>query len=185
MRTIATLLIGFGTATAQAHTADGAGNEFISDFVHPLFGADHLLAMAAVGIWRATLGRPLVYALRIAFPLLMVVGGLLGIAAQLDKADVRSLLGLMASVFLLSLGGLVAHHELLRFPKLLPVLPVAMRVVGSWAAALGLLLLVLLKSLLFAPNITRVNKLFHPLVDHNTYCVATLGQGVQHAGFGV
>jgi urease accessory protein len=47
--------------------------------MHPLSGLDHLLAMASVGIWGAFLGRPLIWALPIAFPLVMVVGGVLGI----------------------------------------------------------------------------------------------------------
>ena len=47
--------------------------------MHPISGFDHLLAMVAVGIWGATLGQPLVWALPVAFPLLMVVGGVLGI----------------------------------------------------------------------------------------------------------
>jgi urease accessory protein len=38
-----------------------------------------MLAMIAVGIWGATLGRPLVWALPVVFPMLMVVGGILGI----------------------------------------------------------------------------------------------------------
>ena len=65
---------------AQAHTEGSVAGGFISGFSHPLFGLDHLLAMVAVGIWGATLGRPLVWALPVAFPLLMVVGAVMGIA---------------------------------------------------------------------------------------------------------
>lgn len=75
---LAVLLMG-AAAAAQAHT-DEAGGGFASGFLHPVGGVDHLLAMIAVGIWGATLGRPLIWALPVAFPLLMVLGGVLGIA---------------------------------------------------------------------------------------------------------
>lgn len=39
-----------------------------------------MLAMVAVGIWGAFLGRPLIYALPILFPLLMAVGAVLALA---------------------------------------------------------------------------------------------------------
>ncbi len=69
------------SALAQAHTGgEGVVGGFISGFMHPLSGVDHLLAMVAVGIWGATLGRPLLVALPIVFPMLMVVGGILGIS---------------------------------------------------------------------------------------------------------
>jgi urease accessory protein len=64
---------------AQAHSGEGGANGFIAGVMHPLTGFDHMLAMVAVGIWGATLGRPLIFALPMAFPLLMVVGGVLGI----------------------------------------------------------------------------------------------------------
>lgn len=67
-------------AAAQAHSEGASAGGFVSGYLHPLSGLDHLLAMVAVGIWGATLGRPLVWALPVAFPLMMVVGGVLGIA---------------------------------------------------------------------------------------------------------
>lgn len=73
------LLLCFAAA-ANAHSGEGVAGGFLSGFMHPLSGIDHLLAMVAVGIWGATLGRPLVWALPVAFPMLMVVGGVLGIA---------------------------------------------------------------------------------------------------------
>lgn len=68
------------TALAQAHTEGDAVGGFTSGFMHPLSGIDHLLAMVAVGIWGATLGRPLLIALPIVFPMLMVVGAILGMS---------------------------------------------------------------------------------------------------------
>jgi urease accessory protein len=67
------------TAPALAHTDEGVAGGFAAGFMHPLGGLDHLLAMASVGIWGAFLGRPLIWALPVAFPLIMVVGGVLGI----------------------------------------------------------------------------------------------------------
>ena len=66
--------------SARAHTGEAEGSGFLSGLLHPIAGADHLLAMVAVGIWGATLGRPLVWVLPVAFPMLMVVGGVLGIS---------------------------------------------------------------------------------------------------------
>lgn len=74
------LLLFCCTALAQAHTGGAVVGGFTSGFMHPLSGIDHLLAMVAVGIWGATLGRPLLIALPIVFPMLMVVGGVLGIS---------------------------------------------------------------------------------------------------------
>lgn len=52
----------------------------MSGFLHPLSGFDHALAMIAVGLWGAILGRPLIVLLPIVFPLTMAFGGMLGIA---------------------------------------------------------------------------------------------------------
>jgi len=69
----------FVSATsASAHTGTGLAGGFASGFEHPLSGWDHLLAMIAVGLWGAFLGRPLIWALPITFPLMMVVGAIAG-----------------------------------------------------------------------------------------------------------
>ncbi|CAA9419808.1 MAG: Nickel-binding accessory protein UreJ-HupE [uncultured Ramlibacter sp.] len=65
---------------AHAHTDPVMAGGFATGFLHPLAGVDHLLAMVAVGIWGAALGLPLIWVLPVAFPLLMVAGGVLGIA---------------------------------------------------------------------------------------------------------
>ena len=71
------LLLLAASAHAQTGHTDTMG--LLSGLLHPLGGADHLLAMLAVGIWASSLGRAQTWALPVAFPLLMVVGGLLGI----------------------------------------------------------------------------------------------------------
>jgi urease accessory protein len=68
------------TEPATAHTGEGTIGGLLSGFSHPLRGFDHLLAMLAVGIWGAQLGGRLVWALPVAFPLVMAFGGLLGMA---------------------------------------------------------------------------------------------------------
>jgi urease accessory protein len=88
-------------APAFAHSGAGVAGGFAAGFMHPLSGLDHLLAMVAVGIWGAFLGRPLVWMLPVAFPLVMVVGGVLGIAGvPLPHVE----LGIAASVIVLGLA---------------------------------------------------------------------------------
>jgi urease accessory protein len=66
-------------ATVFAHNPAGIAGGFASGFLHPLTGIDHILAMVAVGIWGAQLGAPAIWALPVAFPLVMSVGGSLGV----------------------------------------------------------------------------------------------------------
>jgi len=63
---------------AYAHIGTGLPGGFESGFKHPFSGFDHLLAMVSVGIWGAFLGRPLLYALPVIFPCMMVGGAILG-----------------------------------------------------------------------------------------------------------
>jgi urease accessory protein len=65
---------------AAAHIVAGAQGGFSSGFDHPLTGADHFLAMFAVGLWGAQMGGRPVWTLPVTFPLIMVAGGVLGIA---------------------------------------------------------------------------------------------------------
>src|SRR5204862_6795285 len=52
---------------------------FFSGALHPISGADHVLAMVAVGLWGAQLGAPAVWLLPVAFPMVMAFGGMLGL----------------------------------------------------------------------------------------------------------
>jgi len=52
--------------------------DFSSGFAHPLFGADHLLAMLAVGLWAAQLGGRARWLVPVAFVLVMALGAVLG-----------------------------------------------------------------------------------------------------------
>ena len=42
-------------------------------------GLDHVLAMVAVGLWGAQLGAPAIWLLPVAFPMVMALGGMLGL----------------------------------------------------------------------------------------------------------
>jgi urease accessory protein len=68
---------------AAAHDESGLAGGFLSGFLHPLSGFDHALAMIAVGLWGAILGRPLIAVLPIVFPITMAFGGMLGIIGTL------------------------------------------------------------------------------------------------------
>ena len=85
-------------APAEAHTGTGLPGGFVSGFLHPLTGWDHLLAMVSVGLWGAILGRPLLVALPIIFPCMMVVGAFLGIM-HVPMPPVE--IGIAASVLIL------------------------------------------------------------------------------------
>lgn len=88
---------------ALAHSESSVSGGFLAGFTHPLYGPDHLLAMVAVGLWGAFLGRPLIYILPVIFPTVMAVGAVLGMASfQLPPVE----LGIALSVLLL--GSLVA-----------------------------------------------------------------------------
>jgi urease accessory protein len=66
------------TTPALAHTGGMAGG-FAGGLAHPLFGPDHVVAMLAVGLWGAFLGAPAIWLLPIVFPLVMALGGAIGI----------------------------------------------------------------------------------------------------------
>jgi len=51
---------------------------FGDGLAHPFSGLDHVLAMVAVGLWAAQLGRPATWVLPLAFPAVMAVGAVAG-----------------------------------------------------------------------------------------------------------
>ncbi len=79
--TQATLFV-FIPAVAQAHVVTGDASGFASGFKHPLTGPDHFMAMFAVGLWGAQMGGRSVWVLPVIFPLIMVVGGFIGISGM-------------------------------------------------------------------------------------------------------
>jgi urease accessory protein len=73
------ILIAFWPASAYAHIQQGEAAGFLTGFLHPISGLDHVLAMVAVGLWGAQLGAPAIWVLPVAFPLVMAMGGMLGL----------------------------------------------------------------------------------------------------------
>jgi len=88
---------------ASAHTETGAIGGFVSGFQHPLTGLDHIVAMVAVGLWGAFLGAPAMWILPVVFPVVMALGGALGVlgvpipAVETGIALSGVLLGLMVA----------------------------------------------------------------------------------------
>lgn len=110
---------------ALAHSEAGVAGGLQSGFLHPLLGPDHLVAMLAVGLWGAQLGRPLIWALPIAFPLMMALGGVLGVLGiPLPAVE----LGIAASGVVLGLVVALA---------LRPAVPLAVAVVAVFAVLHG------------------------------------------------
>jgi len=75
-------LLGGLASSAFAHAQSGPATGFLTGFLHPISGLDHVLAMVAVGLWGAQLGAPAIWLLPVTFPVVMAVGGfvaLLGI----------------------------------------------------------------------------------------------------------
>src|ERR1700716_2636026 len=74
---ISSLLV-LACTPACAHTGSMSGG-FVGGFAHPLFGPGHVGAMGAGGLWGAFLGAPAIWLLPIVFPLVMALGGVIGI----------------------------------------------------------------------------------------------------------
>lgn len=68
------------SSRAFAHDGANLTGGFQTGFLHPLSGLDHMLAMISVGLWGAALGRPLIIVLPVLFPIIMALGGGLGVA---------------------------------------------------------------------------------------------------------
>ncbi len=90
-------------SVAFAHPGHGGG--WIAGLVHPFSGLDHALAMVAVGLWAAQLGRPAIWLLPAVFPVVMAIGALLAVnGVTLPWVEV----GIIASVVVF--GGAVAFQ---------------------------------------------------------------------------
>ena len=101
------VILGAALATvptfAMAHTGIGATHGFAHGFLHPMSGADHILAMVMVGIFAAQLGGRAVLLVPLTFVSLMIVGGAVGVmGGQLPYVEVAIALSVLV------LGGIVA-----------------------------------------------------------------------------
>jgi urease accessory protein len=110
------LLIAALPLAAAAHTGADAGmhHGFLSGFLHPLTGVDHLAAMVAVGLWSALTARrawPDLLWAPLGFALMLLAGALAGLAGvQLPAVEP------MIAASLLVLGLLVVTQR--RLPAL-------------------------------------------------------------------
>jgi urease accessory protein len=108
-----------------AHVGEGEAAGLFSGLRHPVSGLDHVLAMIAVGLWGAQLGSPALWQLPVAFPMVMALGGVLGLlGVPLPGVEV----GIAASAIVL---GLAVMSELR------PPLAVAVVVVGLFGVFHG------------------------------------------------
>jgi urease accessory protein len=94
-------------APATAHIIQGAQGGFGSGFAHPLTGPDHFLAMFAVGLWGAQMGGRPVWTLPVTFPMIMVVGSVMGmLGIPLPGIEI----GVALSILALGLAIALAWH---------------------------------------------------------------------------
>lgn len=115
------LLAALWTRSALGHGLQGEAGGFLTGLLHPLSGADHVLAMIAVGLWGAQLGAPAIWVLPVAFPLVMAMGGMLGfLGVPIPGVEY----GIAASAIVL--GAAVAF-------EVRPALVIAALVVGCFA----------------------------------------------------
>src|SRR5918997_1309152 len=102
-RILLAALLGTLATPALAHTGAGAGASFLSGFLHPPGGLDHLVAMVTVGLWAALKGGGALWLWPAAFVAAMLAGGGLGMSGiSLPFAEP----GILASTIVL--GALVA-----------------------------------------------------------------------------
>ncbi|UTD26256.1 HupE/UreJ family protein [Bradyrhizobium sp. WD16] len=98
---LAVAMVLVAASPALAHTGDGPHSHgFVAGLMHPLGGADHALAMLAIGIWSALVGGPRAFLAPLTFVLAMLAGAALGHAGiALPMVDVA----IAASVLVLGL----------------------------------------------------------------------------------
>lgn len=88
------------SGSATAHVSASHVNGFWAGVAHPIGGLDHILAMVAVGLWAAQLGKKALWAVPLSFVAVMTGGAWLG-TMQLNLPFVEQ--GILASDFILGL----------------------------------------------------------------------------------
>ena len=87
------------TSSANAHTFTGMIG-FYDGLSHPVLGLDHFLAMVSVGIISAQIGGRAIWTVPTTFVFIMIIGGILGIIAEIFKGVDKQ------SVTLIDIGSL-------------------------------------------------------------------------------
>lgn len=109
---VALLTLPTPLAAHEGTTATG----LLSGLYHPISGLDHVLAMVAVGIWGAQLGAPAIWVLPVTFPMVMALGGMMGLLGlSLPGVEV----GIGASALLLGLMVALERKPQLRLAAVL------------------------------------------------------------------
>ncbi len=115
--------------------ATSAGTAFLISGYMPKFAPPAMIAVVGllgVAAWRPSATFALVIA---------VFAGLAGgFAAELDAPSGLTIGGVFLAVMIILGGVLTAYQDLASLQKLAPILPIAKRVLGSWVAAMGLLM---------------------------------------------
>jgi urease accessory protein len=124
-RTALLLAGGMLAMPVLAHEQQAQAAGWAAGLLHPVSGLDHVLAMVAVGLWGAQLGAPAIWLLPVTFPLVMALGGFLGLVG-VPLAGVE--IGIAVSAILL--GSMVATQSR-------PPLPLAAAIVGVFAVFHG------------------------------------------------
>lgn len=117
----AAVLLGLWPSLAWAHVEQGRAEGLLAGLQHPVSGLDHVLAMVSVGLWGAQLGAPALWILPVTFPMVMALGGMLGlIGVPLPSVEA----GIALSGIILGLAVLSEWR---------PPLPAAAGIVGFFA----------------------------------------------------
>ncbi|MGH9869066.1 MAG: HupE/UreJ family protein [Candidatus Polarisedimenticolia bacterium] len=74
------MLLALLPVSILAHAEQERAAGLMAGLSHPVSGLDHVVAMVAVGLWGAQLGAPAVWLLPVTFPMVMALGGALGLA---------------------------------------------------------------------------------------------------------
>ena len=89
------------SSAAYAHTYTGMIG-FYDGLSHPVLGLDHFLAMISVGIISAQIGGRAIWTIPSIFVLIMIVGGLIGIYAEINQLLKSASLNEIGQTFILA-----------------------------------------------------------------------------------
>ena len=118
MLKVAPLTLAVTVLPVMAFAHSGGYFGFVAGLSHPLGGADHVLAMVAVGLWAALTGGRAIWAMPLAFLSAMAAGGGMGVAGWPFPAVEPMIL---ASIVILGLAAALA----LRVPLTVAVTGIA------------------------------------------------------------
>ena len=89
------------SSVTHAHTYTGMIG-FYDGLSHPVLGFDHFLAMVSIGIISAQIGGRAIWTIPSTFVLIMIVGGLIGIYAEMNQLLKSAALNEIGQTFILA-----------------------------------------------------------------------------------